>query len=383
MSLEQDIRNKQFKQATGSAPNFRAIDGVGPKTAEKVKGTIIEGEGRVQAPTDVQDLTDDELADKAGISKTRARKVIKGAGGNPDRKPRGTSGSVEAGNIANALDERTASAGEVVSERRDVFEGVVEVGEEVPDRRQRKRGEFGPLDDEDPDRVRELGRAAETFRRATNDPIDPTEDRDTFGFDDVETAREKAARVSLTAQRKIEQEEGVDFGESTSQIESGQPDVATVDSVVSRLTSPTGTFARGPTTPTDIGREPDGEFARPETAPDIEPAPVARKQRTGEFGLDPFDITSSTAGASLDTTFGGDTGGGALGGGRGNDTGGGETPAGAARRESERRAAQSEDETPGLQLLDSRVRASRGDELDTSSAEYGAEDKTELNSLFK
>lgn len=99
MSSEQDIRNELFKQQTGSAPNFRAIDGVGPKTAEKVKGTIIDGQGRVQAPTDVQDLTDDELADKAGISKNRARKVIKGAGGNPDRKPRSTTGSVSAAGI--------------------------------------------------------------------------------------------------------------------------------------------------------------------------------------------------------------------------------------------------------------------------------------------
>ena len=99
MSLEQDIRNEQFKRQTGSAPNFRAIDGVGAKTAKKVKGTIIEGQGRVQAPRDVQDLTDDELADKAGISENRARKVIKGAGGNPDRKPRSNTGSVSAAGI--------------------------------------------------------------------------------------------------------------------------------------------------------------------------------------------------------------------------------------------------------------------------------------------
>jgi len=99
MTSEQDIRNEVFKRQTGTAPNFRAIDGVGPKTAEKVKGTIIEGEGRVQAPTDVQDLTDDELAKKAGISQNRARKVIKGAGGNPDRKPRSTTGSVSAAGI--------------------------------------------------------------------------------------------------------------------------------------------------------------------------------------------------------------------------------------------------------------------------------------------
>lgn len=76
-----------------------------------------------------------------------------------------------------------------------------------------------------------------------------------------------------------------------------------------------GGEARGAIEPTDIGREPDGEYARPESAPDIEPAPIAREQRTGEFGLDPFDLTSSTAGVGVDTTFGGRNGGGALDGG--------------------------------------------------------------------
>lgn len=95
-----EIGQEVFKRQTGSAPTFQSIDGVGPKTAEKVKGTIVEGTGRIQAPQDVSDLTDDQLADKAGISKTRARKVIKGAGGNPDREPRRRStGSVSAAGI--------------------------------------------------------------------------------------------------------------------------------------------------------------------------------------------------------------------------------------------------------------------------------------------
>jgi len=94
-----EIGQEVFKRQTGSAPTFQSIDGVGPKTAEKVKGTIIEGEGRIQAPPDVSDLTDDQLAEKAGISKSRARKVIKGAGGNPDREPRSTTGSVSAAGI--------------------------------------------------------------------------------------------------------------------------------------------------------------------------------------------------------------------------------------------------------------------------------------------
>lgn len=94
-----EIGQEAFKRQTGSAPTFQSIDGVGPKTAEKLKGTIIEGKGRVQAPTDVSDLTDDTLAQEAGISESRARKVIRGAGGNPDRAPRPTTGSVSAAGI--------------------------------------------------------------------------------------------------------------------------------------------------------------------------------------------------------------------------------------------------------------------------------------------
>jgi hypothetical protein len=62
---------------------------------------------------------------------------------------------------------------------------------------------------------------------------------------------------------------------------------------------------RGPSRPTDIGRESDGEFARPERAADIEPAPIARESNTGEFGLDPFDLTSGGVGESVDLFDGG------------------------------------------------------------------------------
>jgi hypothetical protein len=302
-----EIGQEVFKRQTGSAPTFQSIDGVGPKTAEKVKGTIVEGEGRIQAPQDVSDLTDDTLADKAGISKTRARKVIKGAGGNPDREPRSTTGSVEAGNIAEGLDSASQDAARTVEQRRDVFEGVVEVGEDLPDMRERRRGNFGPLEEEDPERVRELGRAAETFQQATRDPIDPTKERQTLGFDPDES-REKAAEVSLAASRFLEQEQGLDFDEARSAVESGQPDLDTADSAVSNLVSGGvmgGGTLRGPAAPTDIGRGRDGEFQRPESAPDIEPAPISRNRKSGEFGLDPFDLTSGGVGESLDL-FGGD-----------------------------------------------------------------------------
>jgi len=57
---------------------------------------------------------------------------------------------------------------------------------------------------------------------------------------------------------------------------------------------------RGTSTPTDIGRAADGEFARPETEPDIEPQPIARNNETGRFGLDPFDLSSGGVGEGLD-----------------------------------------------------------------------------------
>lgn len=57
-----------------------------------------------------------------------------------------------------------------------------------------------------------------------------------------------------------------------------------------------GFFTQSPTQPTDIGREADGEFARPESSPDIAPAPIDRDAGTGRFGLDPFDITAGVGG---------------------------------------------------------------------------------------
>lgn len=62
----------------------------------------------------------------------------------------------------------------------------------------------------------------------------------------------------------------------------------------------------GPQRRTDIGREPDGEFGRPETDPEIAPAPIARDNESGKFGLDPFDLTSGGVGDKLDLFDGDD-----------------------------------------------------------------------------
>lgn len=59
-------------------------------------------------------------------------------------------------------------------------------------------------------------------------------------------------------------------------------------------------FGPPPTAPTDIGRQADGEFDRPDSDPDVRPAPIDRNSETGRFGIDPFDLTSGGIGESAD-----------------------------------------------------------------------------------
>jgi hypothetical protein len=299
-----EVKDRVAKRRTGSARRFRAIEGVGDKTARAVKG--VRG---INGPADAADKTADELAQEAGISRSRAAKVIRGGGGNPDIDESPTTSTVAAGNLADAMDEQTQEAGQQVQQRRDLFGDVVEAASELPDRRESRRGNFGPLEERDPQEVQELGRAAETFRQATQDPIDPTEDRKTYGFD-VEEAREAAGRVNVIAGRFLEETEGLDREEARSRVSSGTPDFGTVEQTTGSLlggSTQQGSVFRGPTTPTNIGREADGEFARPERDPDVQPAPIARNTRNGQFGLDPFDLTSGGTGESLDLLSSGGT----------------------------------------------------------------------------
>jgi len=299
MSIEDTIAQERFRRTTGTALTFQSIDGVGNKTAQKV--TNVRG---IDAPRDAADYSANRLADEAGISESRARTVIQGAGGRPDVDERRTTGSVSAGGLADAMDDRTRQAAEVVEQRREVFGDVVEAATGVPDRRSRRRGDFGPLEDEDPQRVRELGRAADTFRRATDDPIDPTEEPRRFGFNGEE-ARERAGRLSTAASEFLEQEEDLTFDEARSEIRGQQPDLETVEQVVGSQRGPADIF-RGPTTPTDIGRTETGRFDRPDTDPAVDPQPIARDKSTGRFGLDPFDIGASLGGlGGTDEEFGG------------------------------------------------------------------------------
>lgn len=78
----------------GQAIRFTDIDGIGPATADKI--TSVRG---VNAPRDVEDMSADELADKAGISYSRAEKAIRSAGGNPNVSKREQTGTVSAAGI--------------------------------------------------------------------------------------------------------------------------------------------------------------------------------------------------------------------------------------------------------------------------------------------
>lgn len=79
----------------GQAFRFEDIDGIGPATSKKIQS--VRG---VNAPTDVKDMSADELADKAGITRNRASKAIQGAGGNPSvSKTSSNTGSVSAAGI--------------------------------------------------------------------------------------------------------------------------------------------------------------------------------------------------------------------------------------------------------------------------------------------
>jgi hypothetical protein len=232
--VDEDFRRKAIGQAQGAAIKFTDIDGIGPSTRDKIKDVILDKGGKVQAPRDVADMSADELSERAGISKARARKAIKGGGGNPQFSDTGTTGTTEAGNIANALDSATEQSAQIVNERQDFFSQLVQTGEEVPDQRERRNNpESIPFYDRDTDEVRELGQAADIFSKATADPIDPTAEKPDTGFDDE--AREKAAEVKLAAGRVLEEREGLGFQEATSETRgspSNAPDFGVVESVL-------------------------------------------------------------------------------------------------------------------------------------------------------
>jgi ribosomal protein S13 len=349
-SYEQEIRNQQFQNATGTAPTFRSIDGVGEKTAQKVKGAFLDGgKGRIEAPRDVQDLTDEELAETTGITKNRARKVIKGAGGNPDRdETRSTTGSVSAAGIK-------MPHGEFVTE------------------------------------VSEHDNADAKFSMSRNKGI---------GRSQEAAIADKAKRAPVTTDyEKWKNNKGkYDFpGVDTPTTD---PQVLPKDLRQEQRPNTTDPDTADVTPAASVQETPSNE--RNTTAPD----PFALDLGQQDVSLAPEEAFEGVATESYDGFSGVGSrtdeqrrleegeppeqalqeqqqtmGGGAVGDLVQGDTG--DTPAGVARREGERQAAQSEQKTPGLQLLDSRIRAARGDELDTSDAKYGAEEKEELASLFK
>jgi len=93
----------------GNAFRLTDVDGIGPATAEKI--TSIRG---VNNLSDIQDMSADELSDKAGISYSRAEKAINGAGGNPNiSKVSNNTGSVSAAGIQTRQGEFMVEIGDL------------------------------------------------------------------------------------------------------------------------------------------------------------------------------------------------------------------------------------------------------------------------------
>jgi len=82
----------------GNAFRLTDIDGIGPATKDKIMAVR-----EINNTQDVQDMSADELADKANISRSRASKAISGLGGNPSVSKRNKStGTVSAAGMKTA-----------------------------------------------------------------------------------------------------------------------------------------------------------------------------------------------------------------------------------------------------------------------------------------
>jgi len=232
--VDEDFRRKAVGQAQGAAIKFTDIDGIGPSTRDKIKDVILDKGGKVQAPRDVADMSAEELSEKAGISKSRARKAIKGGGGNPSFSETQSTGSIEAGNIANAYDDAQKQAAGIVDERESFFSELVNTADELPDRISRFDDEEEiPFTDRDPDEIQELGQAADIFQTATREPLDATEKSPDTGFD--ESDREKASQVRIAAQTALQKTSDADYDEASSKTRgspSNAPDFGVVESVL-------------------------------------------------------------------------------------------------------------------------------------------------------
>jgi len=218
-----------MSEAGGTAFRFTDIDGIGPSTRDKI--TSIPG---VDAPRDVADYTADDLAEEAGISKSRAQKAIRGGGGNPSYDETRSSGSVSAGNLVNQMEDSRQQSTTIVQERKSLFEQLVETGEEIPDRRERRRNpDANPFSDRDPDEIRQVGQTADIFSDATADPVDPTAEKADLGFD--EDDREKASQVRIAAIEALEEKEGLEYDEATSEVRGSPSNPPAFDPVQSAL----------------------------------------------------------------------------------------------------------------------------------------------------
>jgi len=350
----------------GKAYRFTDINGIGPATADKI--TSIRG---VQNPEDVADMSADELSDKAGISHSRATKAIKGGGGNPDVSKQDNTGTVSAAGISKRQGDFWVEYTEMDKARaRNDTQSRSEEAVRTDDRKR------APVTTDYEKWKKNPGvwdfPGVDT---PTNEPnLLPKDvkkgDPNTADFDESGEA-EFDEQEQETFPRVVDSPSGIEI------LETGDDRVPATD--VTRSVPNPDTFAPG-VAPEDFEQdepEPGPDVMGPEPSSQRLPETVRQNLASGESADISFvqaeqsrseqQSAEGPTNETLRTALGDSSE---------------DTPAGVARRESERKAAKSDRDTAGLRLLDSRVRAARGDELDTTDAEYGEEEREELNDLF-
>ncbi|AXR80708.1 helix-hairpin-helix domain-containing protein [Natrarchaeobaculum sulfurireducens] len=289
------IEDLKFEGATGAPPDFSAFEGVGESTAQNLRSEF-------DSPVELQDASLDDLTSVRGIGESRARTIKSRVGG--DLHDRSPGGSVEAGGLMDAMDDTREAAAQIVQDAADSFEQVVELGEQVGDRRERRRDLDGtvPFAGADEETVRDVAQVADVFSTGTQDPYDPDAEPPNLPFDEQD--RELAAEVKVAAWDVLQEQHGYDFEEAREVTSASPGDVdpgivadllngnGNTDNGSSERTAPTLVDDRAQQDTLDVG-ESAARTARRDDR-DSSVAGSGEFEDTRSIGSDPGGITSQT-----------------------------------------------------------------------------------------
>lgn len=348
--IDDEIFRGGYKQQQGRVFDLTDIDGVGPKTAKRIKAAT-----GTRNPQEVAQYSAGQLADMVtGVSRQKASIIIRESGGTPQTKKRGRGGDSLLGSKA-PKSTRMFDVGDFSVDIRDQDSAKAKNDFRSQTARRTDRNERAPV-------TTDLGKWKENKSTYDYPGVDtPTADpgvrpKDFTRGGPFETS-EQASETATDRPR----------GTGAKQIPNGEAERSRLGAMDISLT-PEEAFEGAETEHSGdfMGRRPSYAALPESTFQDLASGEKAdmlfveaenkrTKERKSAFGMPDLGGESSSN----------------------------NTPAGIARRESERQAAKSDTDTPGLRLLDSSIRAARGDELDTSDASFGTDEVEELNDLFK